>query len=118
MHLVWTHLDSPVDGVNETVMEVFKILLTCVKAEQNSFKKTIGLEDGDNVGDNALEQKKSEDNEIDVGQLIVEIKTKAMQMSWQVKGKHELLAALLPHMDIQEVQRLCLSTLCLIMDYP
>ena len=131
MHLVWTHLDSPVDGVNDTVMAIFKTLLVNLTKESGPWQQNVHLKDAENdkkdhaaksdFGESKAISSESTTNKVsectkcenieakegslddNVSEVLTEMKTKALQMSWQVKGKHELLAALLPYMDVQQV---------------
>ena len=77
--IIFTHLDSPVDGVNAVVMETTERLLVLSKMER--------------------EEMSCDDDE----RLECEMLNKCLQLSWLVKGKHGLLAVVLNHLDINQV---------------
>lgn len=112
LNIIWGHLDSPVEGVNECIASCFKSLLAICKEEHFKvscwlmhvilpvcislpyalylFKKLpwfFHLQHDDPI----------------VGNLSCDLLGRVLSMSWQVKGKHILLSCLLDHCLIAEV---------------
>ena len=91
MRLIWTHLDSPVDGVNDIVMDVFKSLLSVMKDETVLHESCLGAERTPAIitsFDEFLQ------HTLDV----------ALQLSWHIKGKSRLLATVLAYLDVKQVR--------------
>ena len=84
MQLVWTHLDSPVDGVNEIVIDVFKVLLKILRQEEGLLSQ-------------------SQEEKFTVEKFIEETKSLSLQMSWNIKGKHYILASIITEVDVVKV---------------
>lgn len=85
LQLVWTHVDSPVDGVNECVIDVLKGL---IKLQQ------------DEVG---LKREDGAEMEVDQGSIVALILPQVVTLPWNVRGKYSLLTVLLLHLDLDQV---------------
>ncbi|KAI0220416.1 Thyroid adenoma-associated protein [Lamellibrachia satsuma] len=84
LQLVWTHVDSPVDGVNECVIDVLKGL---IKLQQ------------DEVG---LKREDGAEMEVDQGSIVALILPQVVTLPWNVRGKYSLLTVLLLHLDLDQ----------------
>lgn len=71
--LVWTQLDSPVEGVNQATMQVFDLLLQALMSDPS------------------------------YDSFVHDIMDDVMTMSWHVKGKHRLISVLITHQSIGKV---------------
>ena len=92
LQLVWTHLDSPVDGVNDCVIDVLKAL---IKLQQ---------EEGDLRGkDGETFPAKGGLEEQDSGSVVDLILPQVVNLPWNVRGRYGLLTVLLPHLNIDQV---------------
>lgn len=90
--LVWTHLDSPVEGVNDSIMEAFRILL-----ELNSLEKSlVNPTESETVAKSEKELKAE-------GDFPQEVLTRALTLPWTLKGKHCLIALLVKYTDCTQV---------------
>ncbi len=86
MEVVWTNLDSPVEGVNAAVMEVFDLLLSICEIQKSVSQIHIG-----------------EDKNLPCADMVDAIMEQVLHMSWHVKGKHRLVATLLKHVNVNQV---------------
>ena len=95
LKVLWTHLDSPVDGVNESVMEIFKLLLNLQSQEQavrdELMPQCVGQAD---------DLQKSTYSTVPLAECLL---PKVLAMSWKVKGKQIMLASLIPHLSVIKV---------------
>ena len=84
LQILWTNLDSPVVGVNESVLDVFRIFM-----------------------DMYVKQKSNTVDFKDKGQCILEsVVVQTMTLTWHVKGKHGLLTVLCHHLGGEKVKNL------------
>ena len=95
LDLIWTHLDSPVDGVNECVLDIFKSCLSLAEAE-------LALIDDESGPEKPL----SGASELDC--LVGELLGVLLKMSWEVRGRHNLVAVLICFTDMMLVSILCI----------
>ena len=89
LQLVWTHLDSPVDGVNDCVIDMLKAL---IKLQQ---------EEGDLRGKDGEMFPASKEQ--DPGSVVALILPQVVNLPWNVRGRYGLLAVLLPHLNMDQV---------------
>lgn len=92
MRLIWTHLDSPVDGVNDIVMDIFKSLLSAMREEEVVLSESC-------LEASIKQQAPNDSFEAFLQQTL----DAALQLSWHIKGKHRLLAALVAYLDVEQV---------------
>ena len=85
LRLVWTHLDSPVEGVNECALEAFQLLLESDATPRDGVREN---------GDGSARSQRT---------LPGAVLGKVLQLPWHVKGKHSLLAALLRYISVSQV---------------
>lgn len=88
LQLVWTHLDSPVDGVNECVIDVLKGLIQLQQEEE-------GLK-----GEEQKEVRVTE--EVEQGSVVGLILPQVVNLPWNVRGRYALLTVLLPHVPLDQ----------------
>ena len=86
LDLLWTHLDSPVEGVGECVLDIFRSSLTLAQIEHRHHFSSEMSRDMD-----------------EFEQLINELLVTLLKMSWQVRGRHNLLSVVLTFTDIKSV---------------
>lgn len=94
VQLVWTHLDSPVDGVNEFVVDIFRNFL---KLRHDINCCACLVKDGKNTSTVV-------DISVNHFMLVEPFINNLSSMSWTVKGKHKLLAVLLDYADAKQVR--------------
>ena len=118
LDLVWTHLDSPVEGINELVIESFDLMLKLhIEEEREDISKTTRVDgelfETDNNGDQSATseldaagggQRKRKDSQSFIqSELLDDVLRQSLTISWTIKGKHNLVATLLPHIDVVTV---------------
>ena len=82
LDLLWTHLDSPVDGVSECVLDIFQSCLTLAQLEARQHLNTDGFDC-----------------------LVKELLAVLLKMRWDVRGRHNLLSVLLAFTDVNSVSK-------------
>ena len=97
LSLIWTHLDSHVEGVNENVIESFEIMLSIWHREITT---PLHLEEPPSA-EGLLDNKHSS--------WLNSLVSQILQVSWQVKGKYNLLATVVKYMDFDQVSVLAIS---------
>ena len=94
LQLVWTHLDSPVDGVNDCVVDVLKGLIQLQEEEEEEVLKREGGE----------ELRATEEDE--QGSVVGLILPQVVNLPWNVRGRYALLTVLLPYVQLDQVSPL------------
>ena len=88
LDLIWLHWDSPVEGVSDTVADIFHIMCQMWHVER-------GLGDQD---ENALPQR---------------LHQKLISLPWYVKGKYKLIGSLLQFLEFKNVSILSNRIICI-----
>ena len=96
MTLVWTNLDSPVEGVNQLVIEIFSNLINCLKHSPDHGTSKDLSKDDHSSGD--LDQRNDPCQD-----LVRDVLAQTSNMSWHVKGKHRITGAVISLVPIDEV---------------
>ena len=96
LQLVWTHLDSPADGVNDCVIDVLKTLIKLQQEEGDLRGK-----DGESFP--APREMFPAPREHDQGSVVALILPQVVNLPWNVRGRYGLLTILLPHLNMDQV---------------